>query len=94
MLNPCSPGVSPVMVPLTSVGVPGACMSRIDPLTVSECSNMHCATVVYCASVIAFTLPQLHSLALVLGQLVSVNSCARIVRVFICFGALGSRLSV
>ena len=67
-----------MMVPLMSVGVPGACMSRIDPFTVSECSSMHCATMVSCASVMLFTLLQLHSVARVLGQVVGVNSCARI----------------
>ena len=78
-----------VIVPLIKVGVPGACISSIDPFTESECCNSHWATVVSSASVILLTLLQLHSLARVRGQLLSMNSNARIVRVFICFWALG-----
>ena len=77
MWNPCRPGSSPVIVPLISVGVPGACINKMLPLTLSECCSSHWAITVVSPSVMLLTLLQLHSFARVRGQLVSVNSVAR-----------------
>ena len=66
--------------------------SRVKSITegettvIAQCDLQHSDKV---KGSILLTLLQLHSFAFVRGQLVSVNSNARIVRVFICFWALG-----
>ena len=53
-------------------------MNKTVPLTLSLCINSLCAITGSDDSVIVLMLSQVHSLARVLGQLVSVNSNARI----------------